>query len=406
MEWGRAAMIKRLIFYSLFIVSLAVTCASALPTHSSNQGIRTTLLPLIIETGPPDEFEFVELNPLNTPRYSHTAQLLSNGQLIFIGGNETFGVGAPTNTAELLDPTSGVLAYTGEMNYERVGHSSTLLANGRILTAGGGVIQAEEYNPITGEFYPVGNMKKLRNEHEAVYLQSGKVLIVGGSSANIYDEVELYDPITGSFSEVGTMNEPRNGHTSTVLRDGRVLITGGASNGISRTAEIYDPETNDFSHTGMMNENRFIHTATLLMDGTVLITGGSNGRNSPNDIVGSAEIYDPETGLFTTVGSLNQRRMRHTATLLPNGFVLIVGGTDRGDQLLSSVELYDPITQEFTIVGNLAHGREHFSTTLLMDGTVVVAGGIINDRDGVPYPREITTSIELIVCSACLPPER
>lgn len=353
-----------------------------------------------------DTFTFQEIGQLNTQRYNHTVELLSNDQVIFIGGHQSFS-GGETPASEIYDPETRELTYSGEMVYDRQWHSSTTLIGGKVLVTGGGSISAEEYDPLTGLFYPVGNMVNQRYEHVTARLQNGTVLIIGGSSGSgIYKDVELYNPQTGAFTVVGGMNESRNGHTATLLLDGTVLVTGGAGNGISRTAEIYDPSTSTFSYTGMMTENRFIHTATLLLDGRVLIVGGSNGKDVPNDILNSAEIYDPSTGIFTRVGNLNHKRMRHKAILMPHGKVLILGGNDRGDKLLDTVELYDPHIQQFTVVGSLLKAREHFAAILLRDGSVLVGGGVVDDPDGSPTPKEITTSVELVICTTCIPPEQ
>lgn len=342
-----------------------------------------------------DTYIFEEIGELKSARYEHTAEFLPDSRVLFIGGFATFSSDA-TPDSEIYDPATGGLTYSDHLYYNRQWHSSMALQNGRILVTGGGHKTAEEYNPMTGEFYPVGAMSNLLFEHPSVRLQEGTVLILGGSgNANIFSDVESYNPYTGTFTMVGKLNEKRNGHTATQLSDGRILITGGAGNDISRTAEIYDPATNASTYTGMMTENRFIHTATLLLDGTVLIVGGSNGRNVPDDILDSAEVYDPKTGAFMKVGNLNHKRMRHTATLLPSGKVLILAGEDR-NTFLATAEVYDPLTQQFRVVGSLARARWGFTATLLKDDTVLVAGGVVKDPDGIPFPNEITNSIELI----------
>jgi len=115
---------------------------------------------------------------------------------------------------------------------------------------------------------------------------------------------------------------------------------------------------------------RHSHTATLLPNGEVLVVGGVGKIVGLTD---SAEIYDPATGTNRPTGSLNSFRRDHTATLLLNGKVLVAGGF--GGEPLVSAELYDPATGNWTPTGNMNASREFHSATLLRNGTVLVAGG-------------------------------
>ncbi len=120
-----------------------------------------------------------------------------------------------------------------------------------------------------------------------------------------------------------------------------------------------------------MTTARKAHTATLLSNGRVLIVGGFNGFND----LSSAEFYDPANGTWTVTGSMITARYAHTATLLPDGKVLVVGGGNNGGGL-ASAELYDPITGNWTETSALHSARYNHRATLLLNGQVLIAGGV------------------------------
>jgi hypothetical protein len=132
----------------------------------------------------------------------------------------------------------------------------------------------------------------------------------------------------------------------------------------------------EWDFTGSLNTARYLHTATLLADGKVLVVGGRN----PDISFASAELYDPATGNWTPTGSLTTGRYLHTATLLADGKVLVAGGYLRSSGPLASAELYDPATGIWTLTGSLHTARYFHTATLLPDGEVLVVGGA--DVDG------------------------
>src|SRR2546423_9243572 len=105
-----------------------------------------------------------------------------------------------------------------------------------------------------------------------------------------------------------------------------VLVAGGSETGIYlASAELYDPATGTWSPAGSFDTGRVFHTATLLADGKVLVAAG-RGRDSGFIELASAELYDPATGTWSATGSLSTARYDHTATLMPNGIVVVAGG--------------------------------------------------------------------------------
>ena len=154
------------------------------------------------------------------------------------------------------------------------------------------------------------------------------------------------------------------------------------------------------------------HTATLLPNGKVLVAGGYNGG-----ALTSAELYDPASGTWTATGSLNTARYDHTATLLPNGKVLVAGGISNGSDL-TSAELYDPASGTWTATGSLNTARYEHTATLLPNGKVLVAGGYVASRlsraarncttrpAGPGLPRAASTPHAIVTRRRCCPTAR
>ena len=269
---------------------------------------------------------------------------------------------------------------TGDLVTARYGHTATLLPNRQVLVAGGlyFLASAELYDPTTGVWTATGSMTTVRVSHTATLLPNGRVLVAGGDFQWPYSaNAELYDPATGMWRATGSMTTIRVSHTATLLPNGRVLVAGGYWDALLASAELYDPATRVWTATGSMATVRWGHTATLLPNGQVLVAGG-RGRNNPPDSLASAELYDPASGMWTVTGSMATGRWQHTATLLPNGQVLVAGGLNRHHGYLASAELYDPATGVWTATGDLASARELHTATLLPNGQVLVAGGDVS----------------------------
>jgi hypothetical protein len=169
------------------------------------------------------------------------------------------------------------------------------------------------------------------------------------------------------------------------LPDGKVLAAGGiGTNGVIGTAELYNPATGIWTPTGSLNAPRAFHTATLLTNGTVLVADGSDFSSGNSDpTLASAEIYDPATGTWTLTGSMSQPRESHTATRLSNGKVLVAGGSSLlGSVFPTSTELYDPATGKWSPTLPLVSGRRDHIAALLPCGKVLIAGGFNTSDTG------------------------
>lgn len=332
---------------------------------------------------------------MNDARFLHTATLMPSGndagQVLIAGGDEGSSGGAPT--AELFNPSNGAFSCVAglstttfqcnpSMTSARFGHSATL------LTAG---------------------------------TESGEILIAGGSSSMftpsaVLNTAELFNPASNTFSCVGSVSSSpplcnqslhtaRYGHYGLVLttgpNTGHVLVAGGSDqNGAPiASAELYDPSAGSFSCIGgptsgacnsVMSAGRAGASATMLNDGRILFAGGISGSVADGyTSLESAEIYDPVQNEFTTTGSMLTARAGHSAILLNNGDVMIIGGatgsvaggttsqeldlafdSEVNGAMLNSTEIYDPSTGTFAPGGSLTETRAVTSAIVVQQGTV------------------------------------
>jgi len=355
---------------------------------------------------------FTPTGNMTTPRRGHSATLLKDGRVLIAGGNFD---GPPS--AELYDPATGTFTATGNMIR---GGIPALLQDGTVLFISSTGV--ELFDPSTGIFtdIAVGNMIGYRGGGTATLLDNGKVLITGGTNGfsdccAIAADPVVYDPSTQMFSFAGpyadtgapsfsaTFSAGTSGLAfapATLLQDGKVLISSESA------AELYDPVSNSFSLTASMTAlgddggeptSIYGRTATLLPNGNVLVTGGSPIEYDTDDydLLSSAELYVPSSGTFMSTGNMALPRRSHAATLLADGTVLITGGgIDGFDHTSPIAELYDPITGMFSQAGSMESGRLNHQATLLQDGRVLITGGSSFDtypNQGVPASAEIYT---------------
>jgi N-acetylneuraminic acid mutarotase len=224
----------------------------------------------------------------------------------------------------------------------------------------------------SGTWTATGSLNTARTGHTATLLQNGQVLAIGGEdpSKNLLTSAELYNLATGKWTVTGSTATPRLDHTATLLPNGEVLVAGGYLGVNSQyqpiytaTAELYNPSTGAWKATGSMTVPRAFHGATLLPNGEVLVAGGSNADGSSNV---SAELYDPSTGTWKATGKMNSS-FAAQLTLLQNGHVLVADET---------AELYDPATRQWTNTSAMYYnfGTSRLAAVLLPSGDALVYG--------------------------------
>ena len=281
----------------------------------------------------------------------------------------------------LLAQVQGAWANTGAIPTALWENVQVPLGNGKVLIAGGTdgtnyLTAAQLYNPTTGTWTATGSLPSGtgRAQFAAVVLPSGKVLVEGGVGAGstIFARADLYDPSHGTWSAAGQMSVARYGHTATLV-NGKVMVTGGCvSNGctsVTGVTEIYNPATNTWttgSHS--LNTARAYQTATLLGNGKVLVVSGSNGA-----ALQSSELYDPNATTWTNGPNTSIQRLHHSATLLANGKVLVAGG----GLYVNQADLYDPTLNTFTPTGPLKTALSGHTATALPNNTVLISGGYV-----------------------------
>jgi len=231
---------------------------------------------------------------------------------------------------------------------------------------------------LPGTFKPAGRLLQGRQGLAAIALSADRILVMGGCAtpggAGL-NSVELYTPSTGQSEPTYAMNQGRVGHAVARINPSLALVTGGTC-GI---CEVYDLDSRLFTPTGSMAWDRSRHTAIHLTSPPgVLIIGGVTAKTNPTPLI---EFFDPNTGSFKAAGNL-ALAPGHSATLLPNGKILLVSHSTTGDGWRPFAALYDPASK----TARATHGQPgtpregHQSVLLVHPPKVLILGG--NDGSG------------------------
>ena len=348
---------------------------------------------------PPSKWETIQ-DP-SAPRVDdHTVTLLGNGKVLIAGGNTYDGTDDHyQDKAHLYDPASQKFESGGTMTVARGEHTATLLVDGRVLVTGGKndtdyLESTELFDPTkaVAQAWSKGpDMAKSRWSHTATLLQSGEVLIAGGFySSGSTPSIVIYVPSSNTWKfPSAQLNVARRGHTATLLPNGKVVFTGGiqGSGSIWSTdyfdsIEIYDPATGKMTLSKVtMSKQRNGHSATLLADGKVLIVGGVCLNDCKSDAKQVDDIYDPSTDTIVAVQHAGDLPSTHIAVRLDDKRVLVAGDTDKATA--ARAVAYEPVGGGFwTTLPDMAIGRWSAQAAKLKDGKVLVVGGV---KESSPY---------------------
>jgi N-acetylneuraminic acid mutarotase len=340
--------------------------------------------------------------PLATARSNHTSTQLTNGKLLVAGGQAAAPASTPLTSAELYDLFANTWSAAAALPVARTDHTATLLDNGRVLIVGGRSNAASEaalntavlYDPTSNTWSNAGNLADARSQHTATRLRSGKILVVGGkNNATVLASAELYDPATNAWTNAGSLAAARRFHTATAATAGindDVFVIGGSDTGSAGVAfglssiERYSISSNSwFTLTQQLSDPRYSHTATALPNGDILVAGGLTARLSGLSLVSAShdriERFDFVTFAVSNAGQLRDVRGRHSATLLPSGKLMLIGGVNDGisTTYLQSIETFDPAAGSSTLEPAMATARVNHTATLIPTGAVIAVGGRI-----------------------------
>lgn len=283
------------------------------------------------------------------PRAYASAVTLKDGTVLVAGGSFK---GLPLDTAERFYPAYGKWVATGRLTMPRTHGTLTLLNDGRAFAVGGGIV--------------------------------GKPTYAATAST------EIYDPSTNSWSSTAPMELARARHTATRRLDGTVVVVGGATafqgakGMVIYWEETYDPASDSWSRIG--STQRYVHGAALLEDGSILIAGGWSSMKDTDPSVATTEFFNVEGGypIWTDAGSMQVGRADFGMVTLHDGWVLAVGGVDPKYKVLASAELFNPADSTWRTTGSLSVARMWPVIQVLPDGRVLVAGGSTDTSGSKP----------------------
>jgi hypothetical protein len=324
---------------------------------------------------------------LVTGRWFHRMTLLPIARFLIAGGYGADNL--PLDSAENLIPSlRQCTTIPDRMSTPRAAHVQVLLADGRVLLAGGEIsnepfvptARCDIFDPATFTFHEVASMVLPRSFAHGVLLADGRVLVSGGQSIgptgfHFRPDAEIYDPAADTWTVVaGAMSIPRSGHFSARLSSGEVIVIGGTAG--APNADLFDVAADEFRPADPPPFfDHFLAAATLLPDGRPIVLGGFRSLG--------VTIRDPDFGFLYGSNRMLSERVFATATAFADGRVLLVGGTDFSAQpplLADSIDLFFPIGKSGKIarVPNLLLPRptSHHAADRDPTGLIWITGGL------------------------------
>jgi|GEM_PF-1825278 len=321
---------------------------------------------------------------------THSSTLIPDGTVLVGGGARSGPVDAYNTRFFRYDPADGSWSDAeSSRNSHGLGAGTVLLDTGRVLTASGfdgdsphG--RCETYDPASNTWTATWPMEVPRTSFAVAALSQGRAIAIGGIDESIEetDVVEVFDETTQRWSVTSPWGEAnaRKGMSTTVLENGDLLVTGGTtdlgSQDASDLVNRFDIDTESWSDLAPMPNELASHTATLLLDGRVLVVGGSSNGAARNFVF----LYDPSLDEWERADSMRWTRYNHTAMRLDNGDVLIFGGND--EESAPSTQIY--VAEEGRIIDgpSVGYAGHHAAMSQLDDGSILVTGGCRTIYDG------------------------
>lgn len=276
---------------------------------------------------------FKRISNMLRPHSAHQAFLLANGKVLIFDSVFIRASKVAHGEGEMYDP---------EMRrFEEIPDITIEKSAKRGLTFGG--LSIADSSVAGSYLFSLIGAKALgeRSFYRGVLLPDQRVLITGGAFPEPgrrgafldTDDISIYDPRNGSLTTVGHLKQARNSHTASLLPNGDVLVCGGQHYGYLKSVELISTKTFKVTRLPDMHFPHTMHCAVVLRSGDVLVLGGKNdfADRSGNTSIAKAELYLTKKRTFVPVGEMAERRCVQACTLLPNGDVLITGGSNSPD---------------------------------------------------------------------------